>query len=421
MHLWRKALILTVFLALLSWVAYTQINRLRVEYHLRRADEALSQFDFEKAQEEFSACLRLRPDDADLHLRLARTARRAGRYDDAEQHLLDGQRLAGATPESVLEFAMLKAQQGNLVDSQNYLLTALKNDSPDSSLILEALAQGAIRIVHLGSAMNYLNQLLEREPDHVRALFWRGQLWERSARFGEAEVDYRRAIELQPDMLGARLQLGELLLGLKHPDEALDQFEYLHDKEPANPRILLNLAKCRRLRGEMQQAEELLTDLLDRYPQHREGLIQRALMLMDGGNAKESEPLLRRALKRGPYDKEANFQLARCLEMLERESEAKEYRKRSKEIEDNLRALGQVVDRVQKSPNDPDLRRQAAILCLHSGRNAEALEWLEGALQINPNHKPTHATLADYYEQMGQPELAAPHREAAAMPGTGNR
>ncbi|MFL5242546.1 MAG: tetratricopeptide repeat protein [Gemmataceae bacterium] len=413
MHAFRKVLLLLVFLGLFGWVGYTQVNRLRIERHLRVADEAQHRFDFDKAREEIEACLKLRPKDANLELRLARNFRRSGRYDEAEAHLIHCQELGGETPDSVLEFAMLKAQQGDLLGSQNYLLTALKNDSPESSLILEALAQGAMRIVHLGSAMTYLNQLLAREPDHVRALFWRGQLWEGSARVQEAEADYRKAIELQPDLLGARLQLGELLLGLKRSDEALEQFEHLHDIEPDNPRVILDLAKAHRILGETQQAEELLGELLGRYPQHREGLIQRALIMMDAGDARRAEPLLRRALKRGPYDKEANFQVARCLEMLGHETEAKEYRKRSKEIEDDLRALAKVIERVQKSPNDPELRRQAAVLCLHTGRNGEALKWFQGALQIDPHHKPTHAALADYYEQMGQPDLAEPHRQAA--------
>jgi Tfp pilus assembly protein PilF len=102
-------------------------------------------------------------------------------------------------------------------------------------------------------------------------------------------------------------------------------------------------------------------------------------------------------------------------------AEENKSRERVKEIDESRNGLVRVVALISKSPNDVDLRRQAALLCLHCDRNVEALQWLQGSLQINPTHKPTHAALADYYEQMGQPDLAAPHREAAAMPGTENR
>jgi Tfp pilus assembly protein PilF len=96
-----------------------------------------------------------------------------------------------------------------------------------------------------------------------------------------------------------------------------------------------------------------------------------------------------------------------------KDSEGKKFRDRVKEIDESKSGLGRVIDLISKSPNDLNLRRQAATLCLHCDRNIEALQWLQGSLQINPNHKPTHAALADYYEQIGQPELADPHREAA--------
>jgi len=413
MHSWRKALICTVFLGLLSWIGYTQANRLRIEHHLHLADEALRRFDFDKAQEETEACLRLRPKDPNLELRLARTLRRSGRFNEAELHLLKSQELGGISPESILEFALLKAQRGDLVDSQPFLVAALKSDSPDSSLILEALAQGSIEVFHFGSAVTYLNQLLEREPDHAMALVWRGQVWERLNRLEEALRDYRRAIEIKPDFLTARLSLGEMLVRLSRGDEALEQFEYLQERQPDAARVLLGLAQCRRQQGDTEKAEELLNELLDQYPDFREGLVQRAMLRLDANKPVEAERLLRRALKKSPYAREPNFLLARALQLQGKETEEKKCRDRVKEIDESRSGLGRVVALMSKSPNDLDLRCQAALLCLHCDRNIEALQWLQGSLQINPNHKPTHAALADYYEQMGQPELAAPHRQAA--------
>ena len=49
----------------------------------------------------------------------------------------------------------------------------------------------------------------------------------------------------------------------------------------------------------------------------------------------------------------------------------------------------------------PDARLRAS-----SGDNPGSRP-LSGALQIDPQHGPTHQALADYYEKAGQPELAA--------------
>jgi Tfp pilus assembly protein PilF len=53
------------------------------------------------------------------------------------------------------------------------------------------------------------------------------------------------------------------------------------------------------------------------------------------------------------------------------------------------------------------------VICLGNGQAQEGLRWLSGALQIDPQHGPTHQALADYYEKAGEPDLAARHRQQA--------
>jgi Tfp pilus assembly protein PilF len=44
------------------------------------------------------------------------------------------------------------------------------------------------------------------------------------------------------------------------------------------------------------------------------------------------------------------------------------------------------------------------------GQERQALHWLNQALQLDPDHQPTHRALAEYFEKAGDAEEAAAHR-----------
>jgi Tfp pilus assembly protein PilF len=62
------------------------------------------------------------------------------------------------------------------------------------------------------------------------------------------------------------------------------------------------------------------------------------------------------------------------------------------------------------NPRDPNLRYKAGRIFLDSRQDAEGLRWLSSALQEDPNHRPTHQLLADYYRKNGKTELAEEHQ-----------
>ena len=56
---------------------------------------------------------------------------------------------------------------------------------------------------------------------------------------------------------------------------------------------------------------------------------------------------------------------------------------------------------------------EVALIVLRAGRPREALRWMLNALQLDPEHVPTHRLLAAYYREAGNPILAARHRALA--------
>lgn len=404
---------------LVSWLGHREFRRYQARQLRKQAEETLARYDFEGSLDLYQKLQSLEPASADDHLQIARVARRAGQFELAEEHILEAQKLVGQSEASVLEQAMLHVQQGDLITFQKFLVDAIAKDPPEKALILEALARGSIEVVHLGTAMNFLNQLIDLVPDHAFALVLRGQLWDRSAHLDEAQADYRKAVDVQPDYRPARVQLAELLLRLKRGPEALEHFEILHRQDPSNWRFTLGMAACLRQEGQLDRATELLDQLLAERPNLRSVQIERAALYVDTQDAKDAESLLQKILARFPDDRDANTLMVRCLRSLGRESETNDFQERIKRFDERIRKLDEVLKSVQKAPNDPELRRQAGLLNIQLGHTEEGLRWLHGSLQINPRYQPAHATLAEFYEREGTAELAADHRRLAGKTSGG--
>ena len=70
-------------------------------------------------------------------------------------------------------------------------------------------------------------------------------------------------------------------------------------------------------------------------------------------------------------------------------------------------------ERIANQPDDATLRYQAGMLCLEMVLEKQASDWFQSVLWIDPNHRPTHLALADYWAKHGQPQRAAYHRRRA--------
>jgi Tfp pilus assembly protein PilF len=412
---WIKVLVPALVLGLLA--AYPVGSHYYAEYHLRAAQRAVARYEFDEAAEHLAACLRFRPDDASLHFQMARVERRAGRYDQAAEHLEKCQKLRGVDPQNALEWAMLRAQRGEIADVEGLLQQEVDRGSPETPQILEALGLGYIDTYRLDGAMYCLNRLLEVEPDNVQALLWRASLWQTAGNEAGAEADYRRAVAAQPEHVAARCRLGELLLRRNRAQEALQHYEYLRQL-PGGDRtdVLLGLARSHRQLGDSDAARQVLDDVLARHPQDGDALRERGKLALDAGAPAEAEGWLRQAVGVHSYDAQANYLLSQSLQRQGKVDEAREYEAARERIEGDLKHLEQVFGRVTKAPTDPAPRVEAGLICLRNGQEREGERWLLSALQQDPQDPRAHAALADYYERTGKPDLAAEHRRQAPGP-----
>jgi predicted Zn-dependent protease len=232
----------------------------------------------------------------------------------------------------------------------------------------------------------------------------------------KAAEDYRKALALRPARDNVRQRLAEVLLKQNRSTEALAEAEELLRRQPDNPDAKYCYASCLRLLGRNQEAERQLDRLLARQPRHAKALGMRAQLAFEAGRNQEASELLARAIELDPSDQKLKYALFLCLNRLGKTQEAKIVEAKMAESAAELKRMDKLVREVNQKPNDPALRYEVGMIFLRNGFTEDGLHWLSTALGIDPNHRPTHQVLADYFERTGEQEQAKYHRQFLGKP-----
>ena len=124
-------------------------------------------------------------------------------------------------------------------------------------------------LANVGSlrAIDVLSQGIDVFPDSTRLLFLRASSLERADRFDAAEADYRKILELAPGDADALNALGYALTNnTQRFTEAAALLEEAIAKDPQNPAIIDSLGWVYFKLGKNQQAEVLLKEAYQQYP-----------------------------------------------------------------------------------------------------------------------------------------------------------
>jgi tetratricopeptide (TPR) repeat protein len=320
---------------------------------------------------------------------------------DEAERLLAGCPRRGTDSEALaLERSLLHAQRGTLDPAREELLWRwVEQQHPETPQILEALALGCIYTQRLGEAMTCLERWFAYAPGDSQALYLRGLVWEGMGALQKAGEDYRQAVRHDPEHTQARQRLAEYLLSASEYQEAAALFEQLLQQQPHDATSLLGLAKCRRLQGEITEAEHLLDDLLIHDSPSVAALVERASLAQEKQEFDAAEKWFRQALAQDPFDRDACHGLARCLRALERPTEAETYEARRAQIERDLERLAELCEQMGKNPNDAGLPYQAGLICLRNGQKAEARRWFRNVLQRQPEHEGARQGLEELVRQ----------------------
>jgi tetratricopeptide (TPR) repeat protein len=411
----RRWLLLAALLLVLSaYPAWYGVCLLRFRRDRAEAEQALAAYDFAGARGHLASCLRLWPSDPPTRLLAAQAARRDGDLAAAEEQLEAYRTLrdAGAA-ERTLEWSLIQAERGRVGDVQAFLFSCLDVHHPASEQILEALAWGCVHNYQFDRARFWVEELLAKAPQNPVALLVRAQTAESLGQDDLALEEYRRLEADYPRYTLARAGLATLLFRSQKYEEAAAEYEELRRQQPEQVLYLLGLARCWERLDRTEAARPLIRRLEEQYPDNSEALLACGQFALGEHRPADAERLLRRAVALAPNDHEVHYQLGVCLQQLDLPEEARQHVERAKQIEADLIRLEKVFAATVRAPTDPAPRLEAGQLCLRNGQAAEGLRWLNGALEVAPGHKPTHAALADYFASQGNLERAEHHRRLA--------
>jgi tetratricopeptide (TPR) repeat protein len=392
--------------------------------HYRAAREALARGDYAQAQQHLARCARVWPWGAEPRLLQARAARLAREFDRAESYLRECEELGGSPERIALERDLRRVQQEDLPSAEKQLVGRVLRGDPDTILILEVLTPAFLANYRLLDAAECVNRWLEREPDRLQVWVYRAHVFDLLKNPDEVLASYRRIIQLAPDDLEARLRLAGLLTDVA-PQEAVDCFNYVRDRQGVSPALLTGLARSRLNLGQADEARQLLDVVLAEQPDNWIALSERARLAQQTESAEAAEKWFRRAAAIRPYEMNVLHGLHNCLVQAGKKREAEEVWARVVRVKADLDQISALTRQVAARPHDPALRCEVGTILMRNGLEKEGLGWLATALEEDPRHVATHQALADYYARTGDANRAAEHRQrvaagAAVLPPSGS-
>jgi tetratricopeptide (TPR) repeat protein len=351
---------------------YYLVRHLRYLAQYQAAEEALARRDFRQAAAHLRVCLDARPGDLSARLLAAQAARRQGDLAQAAEHLSAYEAANGPADELAEERRRLRAQEGDPAAAELLLASGSRDPPPPGAdLALEAAIEGILaameaafergmlytdaraarEVARLRDAVALWQRRREAEPDQVQADVWRGRIHLLTNEPAAAAALLRQALVRAPDHFGARLSLAGALVNAS-PAEAADHLQALRRQAPGNGRVGYLLAAVRRSLGQHAEARRVLDEMLAGNPDDALALTERARVDLDAGRPAEAEPFFRRAEARAPNDPDLCLALSRCLYMLGRGAEAKEYQTKYEALEAERTRAREESLRLAKSAQD---------------------------------------------------------------------
>lgn len=133
-------------------------------------------------------------------------------------------------------------------------------------------------------AESVLDQALAIDANNAEAHFLKGRMQQTANRLGEALAEYRKAVDLRPDYVEARVALGLQFIASGNYDEAQQSFETAARLLPGSVEIALNLADAYRSSKQWTKAKtafDRAITMRERLPQAHFNL---GLMYMAAGD-----------------------------------------------------------------------------------------------------------------------------------------
>ncbi len=355
-------------------------------------------------------------------LAAARLARRANELDKFALQLKYAQYLGAPAERIDREWWLASAQSGQLNSVKDKLGVLMETAGEDGPQVCEAFALGYMRMRDFNSALALLNAWATDYPSDARPHGWIGSIHAELQSNELAEQAYREALRIDKANPRASQGLGTLLLDLKRPSEAVPYFQQALNDPSVGPEASVGLANSLQALSNTTEATAVLKSALEQFPASHSILGAAADALIKEGDYAAAEKLLAPDIQAGSKRRELRYFYAIALRGLGRVDDAKPHFEYAAEANEKIAEANRLIVEVSERPQDTELRFRIGDAHLRYGNTEDGLMWLNGVLELAPQHSATHLALADYYySQSGtNPSfipLAQRHRELSGNRG----
>jgi len=232
---------------------------------------------FDQAEISFQEVLARKPNDPDATYNLGTLSLRRNNLEQARQYLEKTVKLRPDYPEAWNNLGMIAAQEGQADEAANDFQQSLLF-RPGYAIALLNLGNLYRREGNLAGAEEYLRKAVAAQPEDPEVNYSLGMFYAEQSQSEQASEFLRRAIALRPDYAQALNNLGVLLVHMQEYPQAEAEFRTCIERIPGFDQPYLNLASVYAMQGRLQQAQDVLEQLLRLQPGN--GNAQQALQML---------------------------------------------------------------------------------------------------------------------------------------------
>jgi tetratricopeptide (TPR) repeat protein len=258
----------------------TRDPNIRKQKYLESGDRYFDKGKYHEAAIQYSNAVQLDPRFAQAHYKLAETYLKLDDGTHAFQELSRSVDLAPDNYQARIDLANLLVAGSRSTDgsiNMDYLkqarthLDLLREKQPQNPEVFQAWADYYAAQGNLGAAMQEMQKAIAADSSRSESYLDMALLQLRSNLLDQAEVNFRKAAELDPKATNAQLALGGFYQSRNRLPEAEQQFKRAIELAPKDPAPREALVRLYMTQGRKTDAEALLKQAKSDLPNNSEG------------------------------------------------------------------------------------------------------------------------------------------------------
>ena len=339
--------------------------------------------------------------------------------------------LAAGSPEEQLYLATAQVYEESNLAAAPRLQQLIEQHRPSQAGFYFQLAESYWNRKLYQESLEWYEEAIAREPNHLIALRNYGVALERVGKLTEAEAVLRKALAVVPDEPEALTNMGNVLLAQQRPGDAIVVLERALEQDPDSPEALQALARARAELDNVPGGVEAARNAVRVKPDFVLGHNTLGNLLQASGDARGAERAFQRALELDPDYAEAHYNYSLLLVGQERFAEAEREVRRAIALDSRLarahNSLGGLLGMrgdnrgaelafrraVELEPRLPEAQFNLGTALAAQNQLGEAQQRFRKALELAPDYHQARVNLAITLALEG--DLDAARNEAGLM------